>query len=131
MSTYKVGNGPKQITLAADIDTFGLAASRAIIVDIDTNEPALTVGLSVDATGDISNTDLGACDSLKDKRLSIMTKIDLIGDLDTRRKEADRLGAKYILDEGPEGLKSFADPVKVVSDDVTSVILFKEIDLIA
>ena len=130
MSTYKIGNGSKQITLAVDIDSFGLAASRAIIVDLNTNDPVITVGHSVDATGDITRTDIGLCDSLKNKRLSIMTKIDLIGSLDSRKKEAARLNAKYILDEGVEGSKSFSDAEKIISDDVTTVILYKEVDFI-
>ena len=130
MSTYKVGNGSKQITLAADIDTFGLAASRAIVLDIHTSDPETTVGHSVDATGDISRVDIGVCDSLKNKRLSVMTKIDLVGDLPARKKEAQRLGAKYILDDGPEGSKSFSDPQKIISGDFMTVILFKTVDLI-
>ena len=130
MSTYKVGKGTKQITLAADIDTFGLAASRAIVLDIKTNDPEVKVGHSVDATGDISRTDIGTCEVLKGKRLSIMTKIDLVGDKASRKKEAERLGAKYILDEGAEGLQVFTDPDKEISDDGTTVILYKEIDFI-
>jgi hypothetical protein len=130
MSTYKVGNGNKQITLAADINTFGLAASRAIILDINTTDPEITVGNSVDATGDISRTDIGTCDTINGKRLSIMTKIDLIGDLEARKKNAESTGAKYFLDEGADGHKSFSDPLKEVSQDFTTVILFKTIDLI-
>jgi hypothetical protein len=131
MSTYKIGNGSKQITLAVDIDSFGLAASRAILVDVNTNDPEVTVGHSADATGDIARTDIGLCDALKNKRLSIMTKIDLIGSPGNRKKEADRLSGKYILDDGAEGTKSFSDAEKIISDDVTTVILYKEIDLIA
>jgi hypothetical protein len=130
MSTYKIGNGPKQITLAVDVDSFGLAASRAIIVDVNTDDPVITAGHSVDATGDIARTDIGRCDALQNKRLSIMSKIDLIGSLETRKKEAARLSAKYILDEGAEGSKSFSDGEKIIADDVTTVILYKEIDLI-
>lgn len=33
MDKYKVGSGPQPINLTVDIDTFGLAASRVIVVD--------------------------------------------------------------------------------------------------
>ena len=130
MSTYRVGSGSKQITFETDINTFGLAASRAIVLNIQTNEPEITVGHSVNATGDIARKDIGTCDFLVGKRLSIMTKIDLLDDLPQRKKEAERLNAKYILDEGPDGLLSVSDPMKVISKDFKTVILYREFDLI-
>ncbi len=130
MSTYKVGNGQQQIKFAADIDTFGLAASRAITVNLATNDPAVTVGHSLDATGDIPRKEIGTADSLAGKRLAILTKIDLVGDEDARKKESKRLTAKYFLDNGAAGYKVFDDPEKTISDDFFSVILYKEIDLI-
>ena len=52
-------------------------------------------------------------------------------DLSLLKKEAERLGAKYILDEGPDGPLSVSDPMKVISKDFKTVILYRQFDLIA
>lgn len=131
MSTYKVGNGSQQIKLAVDIDTIGLAASRAIVVDLRSRTPAIAVAHSDNATGDIVQKQIGMATALAGKRHSIMTKIDLIGDdLDAKKIECDRLTGKYFLDFGEEGHKEFDDPIKTVATDFSTVILFKVIDLI-
>ena len=130
MSTYRVGSGTSQITLEVDINTFGLAASRAIVLNILSQDPETTVGHSLNATGDIPLKDIGTRDFLVGKRLSIMTKIDLLGDLPERKKEAERLSAKYTLDQGPNGPLSVSDPMKVISKDFKTVILYREFDLI-
>jgi len=131
MSTYNVGKGSQQIRLAVDIDTIGLAASRAIAVDLNSTDPATPVAHSDNATGDIAQKQIGTAKVLKNKRLSVLTKIDLIGDLDSRKKESERISGKYILDDGKDGHMVFDDPDKVVADDFTTVILFKQVDLTA
>jgi hypothetical protein len=131
MSTYDVGKGSQQIRLAVDIDTIGLAASRAIIVDLNSADPAKPVAHSENATGDIAQKQIGTAKGLKNKRLSILTKIDLIGDPGDLKKECERITGKYILDDGKEGHVVFNDPQKVVADDFSTVILFKQIDLTA
>ena len=130
MSTYQVGNAPTQIKLAVDLDTVGLAASRAIVIDLNSNDPSITVGKSINATGDIPRRDIGTASSLQGRRLTIISKIDLIGSAAFIRKEAQRLSAKYILEDGVKGTVAFTDPDKTISDDSSSVVLFIQIDLI-
>ena len=130
MDTYQVGNGTQEIDLAVDIDTFGLAASRAIVLDLNSSDPAVTVGVSSNATGDIEEKEIGTADSLKGKRLSILTKIDLIGDQASNTAESERLAGIYSLNNGAEGFKVFDTPEKTVAADFSSVVLFQIIDLI-
>jgi len=130
MDTYRVGNGAQQINLAVDINTLGLAASRAIVLDLSSPAPALTVGVSTNATGDIQEREIGIPDSLKNMRLSILTKIDLIGDQASNSAESERLTGIYSLNNGAEGFKMFDKPEKTVAADFSSVVLFQIIDLI-
>jgi hypothetical protein len=130
MDTYQVGSGAQQINLAVDINTLGLAASRAIVLDLSLPAPALTVGVSSNATGDIQEREIGTADSLKNMRLSILTKIDLIGDQESNRAESERLTGIYSLNSGSEGFKMFDKPEKTVAADFSSVVLFQIIDLI-
>lgn len=131
METYQVGTGNQQVKLAVDIDTFGLAASRAIIFDPNSTEPSINVGTSANASGDISQTQIGLAASLQKKRLSVLTKIEIIGDVEFKRKECQRLSGKYILDDGSEGHKVFNNPEKTVADDFSGVVLTILIDLIS
>jgi hypothetical protein len=130
MDTYQVGNGAQQINLAVDINTLGLAASRAIVLDLSSPAPALTVGVSTNATGDIQEREIGTPDSLKNMRLSILTKIDLIGDQVSNSAESERLTGIYSLNNGVEGFKMFDKPEKTIAADFSSVVLFQIIDLI-
>ena len=130
MATYQVGNGTQQIKMAVDIDTFGLAASRAVVFDIATQDPSHKVGCSTNATGDISQTQIGQAESMQNKRLSVLTKIDLIGDASFKQKESVRLGGKYIIDDGLGGHQVFDNPEKTISTDFSSVILSMDIDFI-
>lgn len=127
--SYDVGKDPNRISLMVDIDTIGLAASRAIVVDLQTEDPAKPVGHSENATGDIMEKDIGPAKELKGKLLSILTKIDLIGDMETNKKECARLTVKYYLDGGQDGYIYFDDPRKTVAADFSRVILNMEIDL--
>lgn len=131
MSSYHVGHGQQQVKLAADIDTFGLAASRAITLDLHSPDPSVTVAHSFNATGDIPRKEIGTPLTLTGKRLSILTKIDLIGSLEERKAESKRITARYFLDDGADGYKVFDDPEKTVAQDFSSVVLFKVIDLTA
>ena len=129
MTTYQVGNGTQQIKMAVDIDTFGLAASRAVVFDTATQDPSLKVGCSANATGDIPQVQIGQAISLGNMQLFVITKIDLIGDESFKQKESVRLGGKYILDDGLDGHMVFDNPEKTVSADFSSVILSMYIDL--
>jgi hypothetical protein len=131
MDSYKAGSGPQQIVLTVDIDTFGLAATRAVVVDMQSTDPGNTVAVSDNATGDIPPAPIGSADSLKGKRLSVFTKIDLLGDEASRKKEIKRLSGTYILDNGIDGHKVFGKPEKIVTDDLFTVFLHKKIDLTA
>jgi hypothetical protein len=131
MGTYKVGTGSQKIGLMVDIDTFGLAASRASVIDISTEDPSVSVGHSADATGDIQTVEIGTPQFLARKRLAVFTKIDLVGDPETRKKESERLGGKYILEHGADGRMVFTNADKTINGDFSSVLLYFEIDLIA
>src|SRR4051812_34529729 len=101
MNSYQVGSGTNNIILAADINTVGLAASRAIVLVVSGNDPGTPVAHSVDATGDIQTQSIGQPATLKGQRLSVFTKIDLLGpDAATRQQEAQNLGATYTLSGG-------------------------------
>jgi hypothetical protein len=134
MDTYKAGSGSLQILLSSDISTIGLAGSRATVFVPGSGDPSLPVAHSVDATGDIPVSAIGKPPSLKGKRISVMSKIDLsiVGDLEAREKEYNKIGARYFLDGGPEHLKEFeADPSDVThSDDFNTVLIFKTVDII-
>ena len=127
--SYDVGIDTSQISLMVDIDTVGLAATRAIVLDLNTTDPAKPVGHSENATGDIREVSIGTGKQLKNKLLSVLTKIDLIGDADANKKESERLSGKYYLDGGKDGYIYFDAPVKVIADDNSRVILNMEIDL--
>jgi hypothetical protein len=131
MDTYKVGNTLDQIKLEVDISTFGLAASRAILVDLNSPAPGISVASSQDATGDIGKTEIGKAKNIKNRRLSIFTKIDLLGDdVAARKLESENLTGKYTLDGGPNGSEVFGTPIKTVDDEFLTVFLHKPIDLI-
>lgn len=130
MNTYQVGTGSPQIKLTVDIDTLGLAASRAVVFNTQTDEPSIKVGTSANASGDIAQTQIVVPGSLQNMRLSVLTKIEIIGDNDLKKKECQRLSGKYILDAGSEGHKVFDNPQKTIADDFSGVILNMYIDFI-
>ena len=129
MDKYKAGNGTKHVKLTVDINTLGLAASRAIVIDLNSPAPGKSVAQSIDATGDIPKKAIGSAKSLQGKRLSVLTKIDLLGSDDERKKESERITAKYILDDGADGHVEFDKPTKTVHNNFTTVFLHKPIDL--
>lgn len=131
MDTYKVGNGNQHIRLTADISTLGLASSRAITIDLDSDEPGKAVANSDDASGDIMDKSIGSASSLAGKRLSILTRIDLFGTLEERKAEYKALTATYALEKGSDGKKDFIKPVKTAHQNYTRAFLHKRIDLTA
>ena len=134
MDTYKIGNGSPLIKLSADIIVVtGLAASRAIVFNVDSSEPGIAVAHSKDATGDIKPANsINEADPLNGKRLSVFTKIDLLGNsTEERQIEFERLNAIYTLTGGEDGDKDFDSPDKFNQDDDFFVaFLNKNIDLI-
>ena len=134
MDSYKAGSGLLQILLSTDITTIGLAGSRATVFIPGSGNPSIPVAHSVDATGDIPVSAIGLPASLKGKRISIMSKIDLsiVGDREAREKEFNKLSSRYFLDGGPEHLRKFdASPDEVThSDDFNTVLIFKTIDIV-
>ncbi len=130
MDTYNVGNGPQQISLAVDISTIGLAATRATVGKPNTQP--VTVATSKDVTGDIPTTDIGSANSLNGGTLVIATLIDLriIGDETARKKEYERIGGTYTLNKGLDGLKNYPKPdSKVHADEYKTVVLVKQFKL--
>ncbi len=117
MNTYQVGSGAANILLAADINTVGLAATRAIVLVVTGTDAGTPVAHSVDATGDISEQSIGQPAKLKGQRLSIFTKIDLLGtDAPTRQLEAQNIGATYTLSGGDSGNQTYNNPTKTYMD---------------
>ena len=133
METYNTGNGSQQISLTVDITTIGLAASRAIVGEPGSGNPPVSVGHSMDATGDISLTDIGAASTLAGKTLNVMTSIDLsiVGDENERKAEVKRIQSTVILDNGIDGYKKFTDSgTKTVAQDFSKVIINSQFKLI-
>ncbi len=111
MDTYVVGNTSQQIKLALDVDTIGMAASRAF-VDNGPDGDLNSVAQSENATGDIGQKRIGAASELQNHLLIIVTRIGLFGTLNERKKEFDRLSGTCLLSEGLEGFKEFVNPKK-------------------
>lgn len=130
MHEYQAGTGKMKITLAVDIDTVGLAATRARLVVLNSTQPGVTVATSSDATGDIlPEKEIGERNAVTSKRLSVLTKIDLTGTPQENKAEANRLTGTYVLDGGPNGSTQFDNPTKKTSPDFSTVILEMLIDL--
>lgn len=126
---YNAGNGAGQVTLAVDISTFGLAASRAVVIDSSNNQT--TVAHSVNATGDIAQQQIGAANTLSGKWLRVLTKVDIVSnDQNERQQEYNNITAAYTLDGGADGNKVFnAADTKTASDDFTTAFLLITIQL--
>ncbi len=132
MSTYNVGNGLLQIKLKVDISTLGLAATRAIMIDLNTNAPAVSIAHSSDASGDIGSKEIGLPNLILNKRIAIISRIHLleIDGGDSLQTQSRNILAEYILDGGTNGRARFNESSKAVSADYSIVILYCEIDLI-
>jgi hypothetical protein len=131
METYRVGNGTTQISMSADISTISLAASRALVVDLNSSDPGKPVGHSADATGDISKREIGTADALRGQRLSIFTRIDILGSSpEERKKEYERATGYYTLSGGTDGDRIFNSPDKSANTDYSTMILHQLIDLV-
>jgi hypothetical protein len=131
MQTYTVGSGTASIQLKVDISTLGLAASRAIVVDLHSSAPGVSVAHSNDATGDIQDTSIGLPENLKVRRLSIYTKVDITGNnLELRKKEYEEISASYVLSNGEDGLVIYKEPHKNVDENYQVAMVIQHIDLI-
>lgn len=134
MDSYKAGSGSLQILLSTDISTIGLAGSRATLFVPDSGNPSIPVAHSVDATGDIPVSSIGKASALSGNRISIMSKIDLsiVGNLEDREKEFNKLTARYFLDGGAEHFKKFEASSDDIThaDDFTTALIFKTINII-
>jgi hypothetical protein len=109
-NTYNIGDSVGQITLEADISTVGLAASRAFVLDVLSNDPGTAVAHSNDATGNIASQSIGDFNLMKRKRLTVFTKISLTGaDATTRAKEAASVSGIYILSGGDDGMQTYTN----------------------
>lgn len=130
MRTYQVGSGSQQINFSVDVTTLGLAASRAILVDPSSNTTGNPVAHSQDATGDITPVVIGIAGELQNHRLSVFTKVDLpYDDFESRKREFEKITAEYTLNNGPEGLKKFSNPLKRADNEYYTAFLLMLIDL--
>ncbi len=130
METYNVGSGAQQITLAVDISTFGLAATRAVVT-LSTGAKS-SAAHSVNATGDIATQAIGSANSLENSTLKIITKVDILGDdQNEREKQYNDIKQVYTLGGGTDDSKVYTETdVKQSSDDFSVAFLFKTIQLI-
>jgi len=111
--TYNIGASTAQITLKLDINTIGLAASRAFYLDAASTATGTAVAHSVDATGDIDTTEVGDYTILKGMRLATFTMIALTGaDAVARQSEADACTAECTVNGGDDGSKNYTNPDK-------------------
>ena len=131
MDSYKVGSGNQHIRLTADIDTLQFASTRAIVVDMSSDEPGVPVAESGDASGDIINEPIKSASFLAGKRLSILTRVDLFGTLEERKAAYKALTATYTLEKGTDGKKDFIKPTKTAHQNFARAFLHKKIDLTA
>lgn len=130
MNTYLVGNSAQPIILKVEVSTLGLAATRAILVDLNSSASGVSVGQSDDATGDIASSGIGTPLTIVNKRLSVFTRIDFSGgDTETRKLQFEQSKIHVALDNGTEGLKQFSDPEKTANEAFTSCFLTLHIDL--
>lgn len=117
MEQYNIGTSTNQIKLHADINTIGLAASRAIVLLVSGTGSGTAVAHSVNATGDIPRQNIGGGQALKGLRLSVFTKISLTGvDQSTREIEAKQVTASYTLDGGDDGVQTYNTPIVTYLD---------------
>lgn len=130
MSTYKTGSTSPNVILDVDVDTIGPAATRASKRPTGSGGGGITVGYSVDATGDITKSSLGGASSLIGSTITIATTINLFGGDEEREREYERLQAVYILSGGDEGKKEFEVDLKLHNTDFSIVTLVKNISLI-
>ncbi len=133
MDSYDAGTGSSQIVLKTDITTIGLAGSRATLFTPGSNN-STAVAHSVNATGDIPPSAIGAAFSVKNKRMSVMSKIDLsiVGNLEDRKAEFAKITSSYTLEGGDEQFKRFEalDDDVTHADDFSTVLIFKTIDIL-
>lgn len=128
-NSYNIGNSPNPINLAVDVTSIGLAASRANIIDVAAGTPGIPVAHSVDATGDIPSQSIGTTASLTGKRLSVFSKISLIGATPAdRQAEANAVMATYTLSGGNGGTQNYNYETKSYMDP--NVFLTINIDLV-
>ena len=131
MSTYTTGTSSNTIFVTADVNTGGLAHTRAAVRTPGPGSTIITSKTSVDATGDIRRADMGTAERCAGNCLVIATEISLsILPQDEREEEYKRLTATYCMEGGTEGQKEFPEPDdKEPSNDFSVVILRKIIHL--
>lgn len=131
MSSYKTGTTSPNISLGVDIDTIGIAATRASKRLTGSADSGVAVAHSENATGDITNSDIGDAMSLSGSTLTVATFINLFGNQEERKAEFDKLSAIYSFSGGDDGAVEFSPPdLKLHNNDYTRVTLIINIDLI-
>lgn len=131
MEQYQTGTGDEIILLTVDISTLGLAASKAILVDLNSPATGVSVASSHDASGDISSVAIGKAADICQRRLSVITKIDLPGaDAAARQREFETLKARYTMSKAALGAAEFKNPEKKADAGFNTAYLYMHIDLL-
>jgi hypothetical protein len=130
MSSYKTGTTAPNVILNVDVNTIGVAATRANKRPTGAAGGGISVAHSVDATGDVKNAPLGGAASLNGNTLVIATLVNLFGTVEERMNEFQTLSATYTLAGGDEGSVTFDGPdLKLNDGDFVRITLVKSIDL--
>ncbi|SEW24378.1 hypothetical protein [Chitinophaga arvensicola] len=131
MDSYQVGAGLDLVKFACDVNTFGLARSRALVTD-EGRTTIYWTEVSTDASGDITRAPITDATTLPGKQLLVLTEISLaiFTDQNQRKTESERLTALYYLEGGPLGFTKFFPDQVVPNEDYTKVIVTKQILLI-
>jgi hypothetical protein len=114
---YSIGTSRNGVSLEADINTIGVATSRAVTIQLTNAYYATEVACSTDATGEIPKQIIGDYSLLKGNYLSVLTKISLAGnDAAARAAEAMSIKATYILEGGEAGTQVYNNPIITYND---------------
>lgn len=114
---YNIGNAQGSIALEADIEAVGPAATRASVILLAGTASGTAVAHSNDASGAIPEQPIGTGPKLKGLRLSVFTRVGLIGSTPNERaQESANVTATCTLDGGDAGVETFNAPVKNYND---------------
>src|SRR5688572_25316661 len=120
MATDQVGNRAQQIKLPVDINTLGLAASRAIVLDLSFTCSCRDCWCHFKCYRGRTEREIGTADG---KKLSILTKNRPDWRPGCNSADSERLTRIYILNNGVEGFRCSTHQKKRFTTSTTSITL--------